>query len=95
MMLGAIAEQAAGLPVVLCIEPMEETSPNYDQRLRRLAFYERNGFQRQGHYFYELDEVYEILATRSELDYHQLQEELNRLSLGLLRIRIEQAVTNL
>lgn len=88
-MLQAIAEQTPDSPLVLCIEPMEETATNYDQRLRRLAFYEKNGFRRQYRQFHELDEVYEIVATADDIDYQQLEKELNRASLGLLRIRID------
>ncbi|MFA9414832.1 MULTISPECIES: GNAT family N-acetyltransferase [unclassified Streptococcus] len=87
-MLRTIAEQAKGLPLVLCIEPMEETASNYDQRLRRLAFYEKNGFRRQYRQFHELNEVYEIVATTDGIDYQKLAKELNRTSLGLLKIRI-------
>lgn len=88
--LGEIAEQAAGLPQVLCIEPMDASAPNYVQREKRLAFYQKNGYLRQHRYFKELTETYEILATPGAIDYAQLDKELNRLSLGLLRIKIEK-----
>lgn len=88
--LGEIAEQAAGLPQVLCIEPMDASAPNYAQREKRLAFYQKNGYLRQHRYFQELTETYEILATPGVINYEQLDRELNRLSLGLLRIKIEK-----
>lgn len=88
--LRAIAEQSADLPLVLCIELLDETAPNYPQRLKRLAFYEKNGFKRQYKNFHELSEVYEILATADNLDYRQLQGDLNRVSLGLLNIKIDE-----
>lgn len=83
-----IAEQAGGAPLFLCMEPMDETAANYDQRLKRLAFYERNGYRRQGWDYHELGEIYEILATSDDLDYGQIETELNRLSLGLLRLKL-------
>lgn len=89
-MLRKIAEQSQGLPLVLCIEPMDATAPNYDQRQRRLAFYEKNGFRRQYRQFHELDEVYEIVATADDLDYQELAKDLNRACMGLLRIKISQ-----
>lgn len=89
--LGEIAEQAAGLPQVLCIEPMDASAPNYAQRQQRLAFYQKNGYVQQHRYFQELTETYEILATPGAIDYGRLEQELNRLSLGLLRIAIEKS----
>lgn len=84
-----IARQMPNLPCFLCMEPMDRTAPNYPQRLKRLTFYEKNGYRRQYHYYHELGVVYELLATQEELDYHKVEEELNRYSLGLLKIRID------
>ena len=44
--LGQVREEAGERPCVLTIEPMdEEQVSNRSQRLKRLAFYERNGYQ--------------------------------------------------
>lgn len=85
-----IAEQNQGEPCFLCMEPMDEAADNYAQRLKRLAFYEKNGYRRQFALYHELDETYEILATADGLDYEKIEKELNRVSLGLLRIRVEE-----
>lgn len=88
--LAEIATTSPGKVQLLCIEPMDPAADNYDQRLKRLAFYERNGYRRQYRYFYEQAETYEILATAGEIDYDQLARALNRVSLCLLGIRISQ-----
>lgn len=90
LILRDIAEQTPDLPCFLCMEPMDERATNYEQRLKRLAFYERNGYCRQGWNYHELDETYEILATWDDLDYSVVEKELNAISLGLLRIKISK-----
>lgn len=87
--LQTIAKEAQGLAQVLCIEPLDPRADNYPQRLSRLAFYEKNGYRRQYRQFHELAEVYEVLATGNHVDYQELEQDLNRASLGLLKIRIE------
>lgn len=87
--LEAIAHSGQGKIQVLCIEPMDEEADNYEQRLKRLAFYQANGYRRQHRYFHELAETYEVLATSNQVDYQRLAKDLNRISLGLLKIKID------
>ena len=47
---------------VLEIEPLDPAADNYDQRVKRLAFYERNGFTRTGFDLLEDDMRYTVLA---------------------------------
>lgn len=49
-------------PVVLDMEELDETAPNYPQRVRRMEFYEKNGFRRTGF-------TYEIYGVRYETLY--------------------------
>ena len=46
--LAKLAEVYEDCQIVLDMERMDETAENYGQRLRRLAFYERNGYRRAG-----------------------------------------------
>ena len=52
-----LAQIYDGYQIVLDMERMDENSGNYDQRLRRLAFYERNGFRRAkvGFQYFKMD----------------------------------------
>ncbi|MCI9130077.1 MAG: GNAT family N-acetyltransferase [Eggerthellaceae bacterium] len=43
--LSTIKERNGGLPLVVDIEPLDEECQNMEQRLRRKAFYEREGFK--------------------------------------------------
>ena len=46
---------------MLTIEPMdEEDASNRTQRLKRLAFYENNGYQSLNHFYFEGTERYQI-----------------------------------
>lgn len=52
--LAQVKEEAGGRPCALTIEPMdEEQVSNRGQRLKRLAFYERNGYQLLNHFYFE------------------------------------------
>jgi len=44
--LSALKRQYADCQLVLDMEQITPDAPNYEQRLRRLAFYQRNGFER-------------------------------------------------
>lgn len=46
MALVKLAEVYGGYQIALDMERMDENADNYNQRLRRLAFYEKNGFRR-------------------------------------------------
>ena len=62
-MLAQIRKAHAGRTAVLEIEPMLADAPNYAQRVRRLAFYERNGFSRADYVLREDEMDYEVLVA--------------------------------
>ncbi|MGV3125767.1 GNAT family N-acetyltransferase [Streptococcus orisratti] len=61
--LNDLSEQANGREQLITIEPIEEGADNYQQRLRRLAFYERQGFKPLMHTYQEDEEIYQIIST--------------------------------
>ena len=66
--LQALRELHPGKDLVLEIEPLEEEAPNYAQRVRRLAFYQRNGFKLAGYDTLEEDMRHTILTTGETFD---------------------------
>ncbi len=60
--LDALKSESAGKRIVLYIEPPEESSPNLDQRIRRKAFYEKNGFTGCGYRVTERGVTYDVLS---------------------------------
>ncbi len=67
MILKNLAEQYGDKRLYLTIETMDPKAPNYEQRLRRLAFYERNGFHPVGGSFVEYNVVYDLLTYKGVL----------------------------
>ena len=61
-LLALISEQNPRAQIVLDVEPPHEDAPNLAQRLRRIEFYGRRGFQRCGKFFNYAGLSFEILA---------------------------------
>lgn len=61
--LAHVKESNQGKPLCLEIEPVDESAPNYEQRLRRLSFYQRNGFKETDYITVEGTEIYTLLST--------------------------------
>lgn len=71
--LSVLAEEAGERAVLLDIEPVEKSAENYEQRVRRLSFYNRNGFSYTG--FTNFDGVckYWVMSTRDFGDEFPLE----------------------
>lgn len=65
--LAKVARQASSRTRVLVIEPLDQAASNYGQRLRRLAFYQSNGYHLTPHYYYEGPEAYQVMASQTTL----------------------------
>ena len=88
--LAQIKKEAGVRPCVLTIEPMDEKdASNRNQRLKRLAFYERNGYQLLNHFYFEGTERYQILTTDRSLCLADLEQDLAKTFLGKYGIRVE------
>lgn len=88
--LAQVKKKAGVRPCVLTIEPMdEEQVSNRAQRLKRLAFYERNGYQALNHFYFEGSERYQILTTDRSICLADLEQNLAKTFLGKYGIRVE------
>ena len=67
----------------------EEDASNRNQRLKRLAFYERNGYQLLNHFYFEGTERYQILTTDKSLSLVDLERALAKTFLGRYGIRVD------
>ncbi len=85
-----IKQLAANRPVVLAIEPMDETAENYDQRVKRLVFYEKNGFQITPYYYYEGTETYQLLANDDDINIQSIEQLTKKAVLGLVKVSFEK-----
>lgn len=66
-----IKERHPGKRLILNIETVDETSPNYEERARRKRFYLKNGFQDVHLKTLEKDVVYEMLCFGGTVDYKE------------------------
>ena len=73
--LDGLKERYSGCRIILEIEEMNSLSENFDQRLRRKAFYEKNGFKEAGIILDEFGNKYEFFNFNGEFtikEYHEL-----------------------
>ena len=77
--------------VTLNVELLDETAPNYPQRLRRFAFYRKNGFFDTGYHVWEVGGKFRVLGTESRLDVGTYKKIFKKLSLGMWNVKLEKA----
>ena len=86
-----VRKRHPGLTVVLAIEPVDEPSENQDQRLRRLAFYKRNGFDFSGYDLIEEGVRYSLLVDSPGFDPQVFYEDVTRMANGMPPIEVRPA----
>ena len=91
--LNYLKETNPGKTIVLNVEPILETAQNNDQRIRRMAFYQKNGFYDTGYYIREVGGVFRVLATTPELNTNAYLQVFRRMSLGLWKPEITKVET--
>lgn len=74
--------------VYLNVEMLDETAPNNDQRIRRMAFYRKNSFCDTGYNIREVGGTFRILTSRPEMDANAYIRVFRKISFGLWRPRI-------
>lgn len=79
--LAKLAEVYEGCQIVLDMERMDETAENYSQRLRRLAFYERNGYRRAGVGFQYFKMDLEIMCNQGKFREQEFRCLIDRIKL--------------
>lgn len=76
--------------IVLNMEPMDPSAPNYPQRQRRFAFYQRNGFFDTGCDVWEVGGKFRILSTQPQLDMAAYKKVFKWLSFGLWNVKLRK-----
>lgn len=89
--LGCLQENNPGKTIVLNVEPLDEKAENNDQRIRRMAFYKKNGFYDTGYNIREVGGVFRVLATAPELDTAAYGKVFRKMSLGLWRPEMKKS----
>lgn len=85
------AIQAQHPAVVLNIELLDPAAPNYPERLRRFAFYQKNGFHDACYHVWEVGGKFRVLSTRLPLDVARYKQVFRKLTMGLWNVKLEKA----
>lgn len=64
-----------GKQIILDIEPIDKSASNYEQRVKRLKFYQQNGFNPTKRKLVDNSGIYQVCATDKQVD----TEEFNRI----------------
>jgi GNAT superfamily N-acetyltransferase len=83
-----IKEKYKGKEIILNIEKIDKNSQNYEQRLKRLKFYKKNGFN-ETEYFIDDDIEYSILSTNKDFNKEEYTKTLKKYSFGLYNPKIK------
>lgn len=88
--LSQIKAEKPGQRIVLNIEPLDDKAPNAEQRRKRLAFYERNGFDESGYVARDSSAAYDVLCFGPILDPEEYERLLTRFALHLAPQKVEK-----
>lgn len=77
--------------VVLNVEPLIPSAENYPERLRRFAFYRKNGYHDTGYHVWEVGGKFRVLSTEKKLDVPRYKRLFRTLTLGLWNVRVQMA----
>lgn len=77
--------------VALNIELLDPAAPNYPERLRRFAFYQRNGFRDAHYHVWEVGGKFRVLSTGLPLDVPRYKQVFRKLTLGLWNVKLQKA----
>ena len=85
-----VKDLAGNRPVVLAIEPMNEKADNFDQRLKRVRFYEKNGFHITAYYYHEGSETYQMMANTKQIAIDTIEKLTKKAVLGLVKVSFDK-----
>lgn len=86
--LNKLKEIGAGREITLNVEPLDETADNYIQRVRRMEFYNRNGFHDTGYRLLDVTGEYAILSTAYEFSSKEYKKAISKIGMNLYKPKI-------
>lgn len=72
--LDSIKQKYKNSRIILCIEPVDENSDNYEQRVKRKKFYLKNGFEDSNYIIKERNIIYEMLYYNENVALQEFEE---------------------
>lgn len=79
-----------GKTILLNVELLDENAPNNGERIRRMAFYKKNGFCDTGYNIREVGGVFRVLSSTSKMDADAYRRVFLKLSYGLWKPEIKK-----
>lgn len=72
--LESIKQKYRNYRIILCIEPVDKNSNNYEQRMKRKNFYIKNGFKDSNYTIKEKNIIYDMLYYNKNVSLQEFQE---------------------
>ena len=88
VMLDKIKERYAGKPICMDIEALDPDADDYEDRVRRLEFFERNGFHRTNMHIQDGDVIYEVVGSDDFFDVYTYANDFNKWMFGLFEVKL-------
>ena len=76
--------------LVLNVETLDPNASNYPQRLKRFAFYEKNGIYDTGWYVWEVGGKFRVLGTNRKLDTESYKKVFRKLTFGIWNVKLKE-----
>lgn len=93
--IGRLKERFPGRVIILEIEPVDPQAANAAQRVRRLDFYRRCGFDLAGYDSIEGEMVYAVLVTPGDFDANALVDDVRRITNDAIHMELRPAMASL
>lgn len=87
-MLRQLKEMSDGKELVLNIELLDKTADNYKQRVKRMEFYERNGFRDTGYCLVDVTGEYSILSTGDSFGVEEYEKAIKQIGMNLYKPKV-------
>lgn len=72
--LESIKQKYRDYRIILCIEPIDKNSNNYEQRIKRKNFYIKNGFKDSNYTIKEKNIIYDMLYYNKNVTLQEFEE---------------------
>ena len=87
-----IREKYPNNRIILNIEAVDETSSNYEQRIKRKSFYITNGFQNSNLVVKDHGNLYEVMISNSEVTKEEYYDLIKRFTGSILFLFVKPKI---
>ena len=88
LILKHLKEMGGNREITLNIEPLYENADNYEQRIKRMKFYEKNGFRDTGYRLVDKTGEYAVLSTSDNFSIEDYKKAISKIGMNLYKPKI-------